>query len=1022
MRKPNKPIVRNGLLLTQDAESGESNAVRVGSRSWSAWLADNPGFIFEGGVGHLTAQREMRRGSAYWYAYRRRGGKLFKTYLGKSEELTLERLEQAGARLAGQTTLARSAGRSDSADWMAALKNEPAAASVPKEEAGADLSLLPLTKVKPPALPLKLVARSRLTRRISAPVTFLCAPGGFGKSTVLNEWRQTCGMPVAWVALDADDNHPLRFWSTVVAALQTIHPDLGQDLLPHLRASWPLTFPEIVVRLTNDIVRVTDASDALPRLGLILDDYHHIQHADIHAAIQTWLEHLPPTLQLVISSRTKPPLALGHLRAKGRVAELQTDDLRFTLEEGIDFIGQHMPGQHLAYADMQALVKHTEGWVTGLMLATLALTQPGDQHQLMATFTGAHPYLREYFLESVLDGQPPAVQSFLLKTAILKHLTGRLCDAVTGQTDGDELLSRLWQQNLFLVRLEEQNWYRCHDMFAEMLYSQLQMQFPDEIPRLHRKAAEWYRMQNAPADAVYHLLALEAWEEAASLIESMALRELEQFGEDSRLLRWLLQLPETVVQRHKTLLFVYARLAGLALSQTVAEQFLTRTEANIASKPKMEQTRDEQEVLTEIQRIRHLWATGDSVMSQLPAGGEHDETWQMLDGILRFRHSFGQDLDKAKVIAREVYETAQARRNLFVMLIAGGGLARIALLQGELGRSEKIARQVLQQAFAQRGKLPEMASMALGVLSRVCYARNQLAQAHQLLMHATEVDPNPASSNTPIMLAVQRALIQSAQGKGDAAQATIQAARALYARRPCGLWLDRDLIAYQALFWLRQGDRAGAERLLSEAGDTDTHALSALVHAEILLGKNQAAAAEDILNHLITEYPQGLIREPILDARVMLALALFQQHKVNQARQVMTEAVRRAGPESFIRPFLDRGVPSVPLLTLVLQTENLTAETQSFVKEILRLTRHAEGAPAPLPKAELMALSTAASISVREQQVLQLVSAGLSNREMAARLSVSASTVKTHLENIYRKLGVKSRTQAIAQAQALKLV
>jgi LuxR family maltose regulon positive regulatory protein len=355
------------------------------------------------------------------------------------------------------------------------------------------------------------------------------------------------------------------------------------------------------------------------------------------------------------------------------------------------------------------------------------------------------------------------------------------------------------------------------------------------------------------------------------------------------------------------------------------------------------------------------------------------------------------------------------------MLIARGGLARIALLQGELGRSEKIARQVLQQAFAQRGKLPEMASMALGVLSRVHYARNQLARAHQLLVQATEVDPNPASSNTPIMIAVQRALIQSAQGKGDAAQATIQAARALNARRPSGLWLDRDLIAYQALFWLRQGDRAGAERLLSEAGDTDTHALSALVHAEILLGKNQAAAAEDILNHLITEYPQGLVREPILDAR-HVSLALFQQHKVNQARQVMTEAVRLAAPESFIRPFLDHGLTSAPLLTLVLHTENLMAETRSLVKQALRLLGHAEGAPGRLPKADLAALSTAASLSVREQQVLQLVSAGLSDRDMAASLSVSASTVKTHLKNIYRKLGVQSRTQAIAQAQALRLV
>jgi LuxR family maltose regulon positive regulatory protein len=671
---------------------------------------------------------------------------------------------------------------------------------------------------------------------------------------------------------------------------------------------------------------------------------------------------------------------------------------------------------------MLALVTRTEGWVAGLMLATLALTRQDDRRQFMTSFTGAHPYLREYFMESVLYRQPLAVQAFLLKTAILKHLTGSLCDAVTGQMDGAEMLSRLWQESLFLVRMEEPGWYRYHDLFAEMLCSQLRLQFPAEIPHLHRRAAEWYRTQNALADAVYHLLAIEAWEEAASLIESMALRELEQSGEDSRLLRWLRQMPETVVQQHKTLLFVYVRLAAVALPHTEVERFLAHTEINITRRPTAEQTPDEQDVLTEIQRIRHLWATGDSVMSQLPTVGEHNEAWQMLNGILQLRRYSGQNMDEAEAIAREVYETARARRNLFVMLMAGGGCVNRALMQGYLRRSEKMAHQVLQQAFALRGKLPEPASITLAALSQVCYERNQLAQAHQLLLRATEVDPNPTSSNTPILVAILRAKIQSAQGKGEAAQATLQAARELNTQRPSGLWLDEDLIAYQALICMRQGDYAGAERLLSEAGDTDTYALSALVQAEILLEQKQGSAAEDLLNRLITQYPHGLFKEPILGARVLLACALFEQHKVNQARQVMVEAIRRAAPESFLRPFLDHGLQSRPLLMLVLHTENLTTQAQAFVKEILRMVGHANGAQEPLAKAELRALSTAASISPREQQVLRLVSAGLSNREIAIKFSVSDSTVKTHLENIYRKLGVNSRTQAVVQAQALKLV
>jgi LuxR family maltose regulon positive regulatory protein len=754
---------------------------------------------------------------------------------------------------------------------------------------------------------------------------------------------------------------------------------------------------------------------------LVLDDYHHIQDKEIHASLQTWLEHLPPMLRLVISSHTRPPLALGHLRGKGMVAELVAEDLRFTLEEGIGFLAQHTRGTPLAFGEMQAIMKRTEGWAAGLTLATLALDQPGDRHQPMTTLSGAHSYLREYFIESILYRQPPSVQEFLLETAILKHLTGPLCDAVTGRTDGAEMLSYLWQENLFLVRMEEPNWYRYHDLFAETLCSQLEQQLAAGIPALHRRAAEWYRRQNAPDDAVYHLLAIEAWEEAASLIEDMVLRELEQFGDYSRLMRWLQQLPEMVVQQHNTLLRVYARVAALDLSRIQVKQFLTRVETDITRKPTTEQTPDERSVLAEIQRIRQLWLMSEAGLSPLSGGGEHDDVWRMLDGIVAYARYVRRDFEKAEALARELYEMAQARRHLYVMLIAGGGLAHHLLLHGYLRRAEKIARQVLQQALAQRGKLPESASVALTILSRACYERNQLAQAHQLLLRAAEVDPNPTSSNMPIMEAIERAKLQFAQGDGAAALATLQAARELQAKHPAGLYRDRDLIAYQAWICVRQGDLAGAENLLTEAGESETHVLSALIRGELLLEQKQNAAAEDLLSDLMRRYPHSLYLEPTLGARVLLARALFEQHRINQARQVMAEAVRLAAPETFLRPFLDYGCPSVPLLTLVLHTCNLAPETQSFVQQILNLLGDGAGTSKPLLKAELTALSTAASITKREQQVLRMVSAGLSNREIAAQFSFSESTVKTHLKNIYRKLGVNSRTRAVAQARALQL-
>ncbi len=1013
MRRRTKAIVRDGLLLSDDGDAESASRIQLGSRRWHAWLAEHSTFVFQGSAGRLTARCEFRRGSPYWYGYRWRGGKLGKTYLGKAAELTQERLEQACARLAGQTTRTRSP-QSGTVEWMTALNNAVA------EHAELGLAYLPLTKVRPPALPQKLVARPRLTQRITGPVTVLIAPSGFGKSTLLNEWRQTCGMPVAWVSLDADDNQPLRFWSAVTAALQTVYPNLGQDLESPLGALASAELSEIVVSLTNAVVRAGDAPDFPRRVGLILDDYHYIRNQAVHTSLQSWLEHLPSTLQLIISSHTKPPLTLGQLRARGMLVDLGAEDLRFNVEEAIGYLSQHNRGYPLAYSDMQAIVKRTEGWAAGLALATLALDQPGDRQQPLTSFTGAHNYLREYFIESVLYRQPPSVQEFLLETAILKHLTGPLCDAVTGRDDGAEILAYLWQENLFLVRMEEPNWYRYHDLFAETLYHQLQRQLPAGIPRLHRRAAEWYRRQNAPDDAVYHLLAIEAWEEAASLIEDMVLRELEQFGDYSRLMRWLRQLPETVVQQHRTLLRVYARVAALDLSRMEVKQFLTRVETNITSKAPAERSSDEQSVLAEIRRIRQLWTADDVGQIPLAPEGEHDDVWRMLDGLVTYARYVRRDSAKADVKARELYEMGCARSHLYVVLIAGGGVAYYALLRGHLRRGEKIAREALHLAMAQRGKLPESASVPLTMLSRAYYERNELTQAHQLLLRAVEVDPNPTSSNMSIMEAIQRAKIEYAHGDATAALATIQAARELQAKHPSGMYRDRDLAVYQAWICLRQADYASAERLLGQIGESEPHAFSVLIRAELALEQNEPAAAAELLLDLIARYPEGLYLEPTLGARIVLARALFEQHEINYARQVMAEAVRLACPEDFVRPFLDHSC-SVALLTLVLHTSGLALDAQSFVKQLLRLLSNADRAPKPLPRAELTALSTAACITRRELQVLRLIANGLSNREIAAQLSFAESTVKTHLKSIYRKLGVNSRTRAVAQARALKL-
>ena len=998
MQKTAKFIVTGNRL-----QVGPSS-IRVGSPEWYTWLSEHDRFSFQGENGRFTAQSEMRRNKTYWYAYRRRNGKLFKLYLGKAEELSPERMQQASLTLAGQ-------------NFLEAYAGHPGIENPSDIEARIDTSLLPMRKVNIPALPLQLVTRPRLNRQINSPLTLIYAPSGFGKSTLVNDWRQTCGRPVAWLSLDESDNHAIRFWRSVILALQTIAAGFGGEKLNDLHTASPIHLGEVVSRLTDEIVSGQTLSQ---RFGLVLDDFQHIQHPELCASIQAWLERLAPNMQLIIVGRTKPPLALGGLRAKGFVTELDAGDLRFTLEEGIHYLQQYPYAPPLAASELEKLVKHTEGWAAGLTLTALALGKQEDRRQFIDTFSGAHIYLREYFMETVLQRSSPEVQTFLLKTAVLKHLSGGLCDALTGQTGSQALLARLWHENLFIVRLEEQGWYRYHDLFAEMLLSLLHTRLPGEAAQLHRRAAQWYCEQHSPADAVYHLLAIEAWDEAASLMETMALRELEQYGEDSRLLRWLQELPENVVQKHKTLLFVYLRLADVALPRQKIEGFVARIEANLSQLPAAQRSQDEHDVLVEIQHIRQIWEQGNLFTPPARGDGEHDARWEVLNGLHLLKRSDDPNPQALEKQIAALFQKAQAGHNLFVVLMVGGVLANRAYISGQLRRSEKIARQVLDQALAQRGKLPEPASIALAALSQVYLERNELGLAQRTLSQAGEVDPNPTSTNMLVQTGILRSLLLAAQGKADEALTNLQGLRALHSQRPSAVWSDQDLLAYQVVICLRQGDLSTAEQLLSAAEGGAGHPLSQLAQAEIWLESGQAGAAEKQLSQLITQYPNGISSEPLMRARLLLARALLEQHKTHQALQVITEAVRLAAPERFLRPFLESGARCMPLLLLALKSEKLSAEAQNFIQKLLRSVPAQDYAQVSPP--EIEALSASASISQREREVLDLLSYGCTNGEIAEKLCISASTVKTHLGHIYEKLGVNSRGQAMKRARELKLI
>ncbi|MBI9050155.1 MAG: hypothetical protein JEZ00_12090 [Anaerolineaceae bacterium] len=992
MSTTEKPTIRGDVL-----NIGET-IIQIDSPSWYEWVNTNNRFSYKGKNGNYMARKEMRRNNAYWYAFRRVSGKLHKVYMGKSQELSLSQLEEACFNLSGKS-----------------MKNDVEyitdTTSFVDPESRIDSSFVPITKINVPVLPQMLVSRERLTSLITTPLTLIYAPSGFGKSTLLNDWQQTCGFPVAWLSLDDSDNLPLRFCNSIIMALQMINPEIGKDIIPLLPSN-AIQPNEILLRLSNDIVK-----SGILHLGLVLDDFQRIKNANLNDAIQEWLQHLPPAFQLIISGHIKPALSLGHLRARGLVIEIDSNDLRFTQDEGIKYLKQYPQDPPLAYHDLEKLVKHTEGWAAGLTLAALAMYKQEDRREFIDSFSGAHIYLREYFLEAVLRRLPQEVQSFLLRTSILKNMSGGLCDALTGNSNGAEMLLKLWQDNIFIVRMEKIGWYRYHDLFAEMLYSQLQSRFPEEVPELHKRAAHWYRDQMAPTDAINHLLATEAWEEAASLIEETALRELEQFGEDSRLLRWLQELPVSIVQKHKELLFVYLRLANIATSKRKIEKYIGYIEKSLSNKPIAFLTQDEQDVLLEVQQIRYIWGEGQIYIPQTRS----KEKWELLNRIHILKFIFVENVDELSLQISNLYYAAKSKKNLFMILMAGGVLARHYFFAGKFRRSEIIARDVLDQAMTIRGSLPEPASIPLSALVQVFIERNEIRLALKYLEQSIEVDPNPISMNMPIQNAILRAKIQIIEGQYDEACLTIRSIREFQLKQPSGMWLDEDILANEALIYAQAGQFNLAEDVLNEIGELKNSALTKFVRTYIDYLNGHFSIAEVKIRNILREYPAGIQSESVLTLNILFASILFEQHNLNQAYKVMVDVIRQAAPEKAIRPFLDYGKSTFPLLELILETENLTLEAQSFIKELIRLFASDDNYM-KIDQSDYDQLSVQTSITNREQEILYLVNDGYTNRDLAKKLSISESTVKTHLSNIYYKLEVNSRVQAVSKAKSLKLI
>jgi LuxR family maltose regulon positive regulatory protein len=907
-----------------------------------------------------------------------------------------------------------------------------------------------VTKLYVPRPGHNMVSRPRLLSRLNEclrrELTLVSAPAGFGKTTLLSEWVRHA-LPVAWVSLDEGDNDPVRFWSYVVAALDNLLAGIGTTVMPQLHTAIPAPIESFLTDLINELAA------APHEFALALDDYHAIHAEPIHYGLTYLLDHLPPPMHLFIATRADPPLPLARYRARGQMVELRAGDLRFTLDEAAAFLNDVI-GLDLTARDVAALEDHTEGWVAGLQMAALSMRGRDDLSGFVSAFAGSQRYVLDYLVEEVLQRQPQSIQVFLSCTSILERMSGPLCDAVMGGiadraaagvptgetrapgTGSQAVLEYLEASNLFVVPLDdERRWYRYHRLFAECLRSRLEGAVanrpdgaPDDVRELHRRAAGWYSAERLFAEAVPHALAAQDWEWAAGLVERTAQEITLVRGEMVTLQNWLKALPDEVLRTRPRLCLAQAWVFAIHQQMEAAEASLCRAEqASISG--------EAEDIRAEITALRSLGAVlkGDlhraaelarQALEQLPRDDLFLRSLVALDnGIL---HHMGGDVVAGSLACANAVRMGQQAGNIIATTLAVWLMGEMERLQGKLHRAVEIYR----DAIARWGEAPTpFAGVVYSNLGEVLREWNLLDEAARYLTQGTELAAqwNPALALDGY---VSLARVRQAQGDTQGAFEAMRRTEGLGAASDI-LSLDETMVATQVVrLWIVQGDLEAADRWaqacgLSADGEWSAGPYPFVARESIVLGlvrvlmaQGDALRALRLLDSLLLEAEQLKRTTVVIEVLTLQALARQALGETDAALRHLERALSLAEPEGFVRLFLDEGPPVVELLR---QIAGRSSPEGIYARRLLAAFAGAPDvvvqsahAPAHPPQVE--------PLSEREEEVLRLIADGLSNREIAERLIVGVGTVKTHINNIYGKLGVHSRTQALARARELGLV
>ena len=930
------------------------------------------------------------------------------------------------------------------------------------------------TKFSVPQTSTEFVHRARLTDLINqgmkVPLTLLIAPAGFGKTILLVDWFNKSDLPVAWLNIDSDDNDITRFLRYLIGAIQTQKPQLGEDALDFFLSPNIDAIKVGMTLLINEISALTES------LALVLDDFQNLENPAILFIMDFLMRHLPQNLHVIIASRSEPAFDLTPLRSKNRIVELNMKDLRFTKNEIVQFF-KLSNDLSLTEEIAAALEKRTEGWITVLQMAAVSVRNQENPNTLLESLEGDAHYLVDFLAEEVLDHQPDDIRQFLLKSSILNTLTDSLCEAVVNPNAqpgyGMVMLNRLKHAGLFISAMDEKHkWFRYHNLFMDFLRHIHEDINPEEIPILHKRAALWFEKNGNLNEAFRHGLASGDIEWTADLIERN-FQAIILSGEVFSLTHWIIKLPDTLIQRRLRLGLAYAwtLIANyqLDLGQYWIDEIQKTLDHNYSQTDKAASPDDSGDTKylsdAEVQQVYGGLVICKSFLAMLKgdlakATKFSNQATKLLEEDNPFVQSMiawdeslyfilSGDPQKAIVSLRNTIQIARQANNLLILIIATCQLAEMQALQGQLNQALVTLEKARVLATGPDDKFLSSTGLVDMEYGKILLEHNKLPEADEYLERGCHI---AESLWTISILEGLGAYAHLKQAQGDITRSLeiIEEAYHMALSTESSQWDDIIVSSNAARLALLRNDLAAADQWWIKCGFSNiskpielekypyylfeylqlTQARFLYMRGQDLGSANDLRQSLVLLDTLLIEAKQLNRVKSQIEILVLQALVLAAQGDDRSKSQLM-QALALAEPENFRRIFLDDGQRLVNLLEECLNEQQTSASylpSQNFIKSLIsEISSQGGSQDMAQPAAFHMETPAAAGtkedppcpLSDREMEVLRLIASGKSNKEIAGELYLALNTVKRHAYNIYRKLEVRKRTEAVSKARKL---